>query len=230
MTTALGLITSAMKKIKVLTKSETPSSDEAADGLTALNAMLSSWSNDSLLCYARVSESFTLTPGTGTYNIGTSYTFNTARPINIVSAFIRESNTDYPLTIIPDEAYDALPYKTQTSSIPEFLNYVTGFPSGTIRLVDVPSAANSLFLTSEKVLTSFVLSDTVSLPPGWEEALIYNLALRMAPEYDADADALTVKIAQDSLSAIKLTVAKNRPILFEGAAGQKQNIYTGYYG
>lgn len=89
MTTALGIIKSAMRKVGVLTKTENPSADEAQDGLEMLNDLLSSFSNDSMVIYARYSEDFTLSGGTGSYTIGTGGAFNTARPVKIISAFIR---------------------------------------------------------------------------------------------------------------------------------------------
>ena len=51
MTTASDIIKKAMQKVGVLTKSESPSSDESADGLDSLNDLLSSWSNESMFIY-----------------------------------------------------------------------------------------------------------------------------------------------------------------------------------
>jgi hypothetical protein len=44
MATALDIITRALRKIKVLASGESPSSEESADCLDALNDMLSAWS------------------------------------------------------------------------------------------------------------------------------------------------------------------------------------------
>jgi hypothetical protein len=211
MSTALSLITKAMQKVGVLVKSESPSADESADGLDALNDMLSSWSNDSLLVYARVTESFTLAAGTSSYTIGSGATFNTTRPINIVQAHVRQtgSNIDYPISPVSDEIYQGVALKT-LQSIPFMLNYTNGFPTGTINLYPTPNEAFTLYLTSEKELTQFDLSTTVSLPPGWKRALIYNLAIELAPEYGQQLDPVTLKIANDSKMAIAQSIAKAR--------------------
>jgi len=108
MTTALDIIERAMKKAGVLTKSEVADSDEAADALVSLNNLLSSWSNESISVYARVTESFTLVGGTSSYAIGSGQTFNSARPIYIADAYIRISTLDYPITVINDEIYSLI--------------------------------------------------------------------------------------------------------------------------
>lgn len=60
MTTALDIIKSSMRKVGALTKTENPSADEAIDGLEMLNDLLASYSNDSMVVYARSVDSFTL--------------------------------------------------------------------------------------------------------------------------------------------------------------------------
>lgn len=228
MTTTLGLITRSLKLAKVSTKSETPAPDETADALVSLNAMLSSWSNDSLVCYARVTESFTLTPGTASYTIGTGQTFNTARPMFIASAFVRSSSLDYPLEIISDEEYNLFGTKTDQGT-PEALNYTTSFPVGRVRLFPTPDLADSLFITSEKEITSLALSDTISFPPGWEDALAYNLTMRIAPEYGQALDPLVISTAKETLGAIRLNVARNRPIKYEPSVSDVGNFYNGFH-
>lgn len=229
MTTALGIIVSALKKIKVLTKSETPDANDSADALVSLNALLSSWSNDGLTCYARVNESFSLVAGTASYTIGTGATFNTTRPLFIASAFIRSGTTDYEIKeIITDEQYDSLPVKT-TQSIPSVLNYTSSFPNGRIRLYETPSSNYSLYITSEKEITALAITDTISFPPGWERALTYNLAVEINPEYGQPLDALVFETAKDSLGQIRINTARNRPIMYKPSVGGVNNILTDSY-
>ncbi len=214
-----------MKKIGVLTKSETPDADEAADGLVSLNALLSSWSNESLLVYSRVTESFTLSGGTGSYTIGTGQTLSTTRPVKIIEAHTSDGSTDTHMDIISDEVYNTIPVKT-SQGIPEFLNFSNAYPAATIRLYPVPGAAYTLTLVSEKPLVTLALTDTLSLPAGWERALTYNLALEMAPEYGVQADPLIVATAREAKGAIALTIAKSRPMQ-PSPTSTKMNIYTG---
>jgi len=228
MTTALQIITKAMQKVGVLVKSESPSADESADALDMLNDILASWSNDSIFIISRVTESFTLAAGTSSYTIGASQTFNTTRPIYIVEAHIRQNNTDYPVSIEDDEIYQRVTDKT-LQSIPYMLNYSNGFPTGTIKLYPSPAEAYTLFITSEKELTSFALADTVSLPPGWKKALIYNLAVELAPEYGQNVDPVILKIANDSKGAITQAIMKNRTMDMQPSLNVGRfSVYRGY--
>lgn len=212
MTTALDIITGAARLLGVVRKGEALDADEAADGLSALNDMIASWSSERLFIAVRTRDSFTLT-ASATHTIGTDQTLNTVAPIRISNAFIRNGDLDYPLTIITDEEYDSLALKTLAASPPAYINYIKSNSSnvGTIRLYPVPSASDALHLLSEKAVTDVALtSDTVFLSQvGFKRALKYNLAIDLAPEYGVEPSNAVVAIARSSLGAIKLEVAKN---------------------
>lgn len=227
MTTALDIVTKALQKNGVLTKSETPSADEVNDGLSTLNAFVSSLSNDSMMIYARTIDNFPLVAGTAEYTIGTSQTFNTTRPMFIVEAHVRQGTTDFYLKVIPDETYAGIMDKT-ASSTPRFLNFTNGFPTATIKLWPVPDISYTLYIMSEKELSSFTLNQTVSLPPGWEQMLIYNLAVLTAPEYGQPLDQSVAAIASSSLAAVKRTIMKNRT-MDAPPVRPMGNFYNGYF-
>jgi len=230
MTTALQIITKAMQKAGVLTKSEAPAADEAADALYALNSMIASWSNDSMLIYARTLENFPITANVAEYTIGPSQTFNTVRPLFIVNAYLRSGTYDYPISIITDENYDDILDK-ETQGTPEFLNYTNGFPTAKIKLWSTPNSNYTLYLLTEKQLTEFSsLSQEVSLPPGWERALVYNSAPEISGDYGQEVPQSVLKIAAESKAAIRKTIMKNRtmdanPPLTSGY----NNVLTGWW-
>lgn len=227
MTTGLTIVTKAMQKCGILTKGQVPTGDEANDALSALNSMIALWANDSMNIYARTWESFTLTGGTASYTIGTSQTFNTARPVLIASAYVRNNTTDTNVSIVADEIYNQLIQK-DTQGIPEILNFDNAFPSATIRLFPVPSAAYTLFLLNEKPLTAFTLAGTVSLPPGWETALIFNLPEHIAGDYDQEVPASVQKIAISSKAGIQKSIMKNRSLDAFPQQMNQGNVLTGW--
>ncbi len=228
MTTALDIITQAMRKCGILSVNESPTAEEANDALAALNNMLESWSNDSLMCYARVWENFALTAGVGSYTIGPSQTFNTVRPIFIAASYVRNVTTDTPVKVVTDEIYNEQVMQKDTQGIPEILNLDNGYPYGTIRLFQVPSTALTLFILSEKALSTFTLNQTVSLPPGWKRALIYNLPEEISGDYNQEVPASVQKIAISSKGAIERAVMKARNFDAKPQAGNQGNILTGW--
>lgn len=73
---ALDLITGALRNINALEAGETPNAQDAADALQVLNDMLESWSVDHLFIYASVENLLTFVPGQYQYTIG-NYTAGT---------------------------------------------------------------------------------------------------------------------------------------------------------
>ena len=229
MTTARQIIRRSLQLNGVLTKNEAPAGDEASDGLIALNDLIESWSNDSLLIYARLSESFPLVSGQASYTIGPGGDFDTTRPMQILSAFTRIGNIDYKMSTINGVSFDQIPQKDISSSIPETIFYDGNAPLGTLTIYPVPTTGN-IHLRSEKQLTAFTTLDTdLDLPPGWDRALIYNLALETAPEYGQPANEVVYRVAMDALSKIKTAVARNKGMKMYPNNGGQNNIYTGWY-
>lgn len=208
----------------ILTKNEAMSSSEAEDANDTLNAMLSNFSNESMLITARTEETFNLT-GASKYTIGTGGNFNTTRPISIVAGYIRNGGTDFPLEIISDTNYNSIQDK-QTTGLPDKLFYDGAYPMGNITLAPIPSAGYTLTILSEKPLSILGLDDTFIFPSGWEEMIVYNLAIRLCLEYSVTPSDVLVMLARESKGNVKSAIAKNRPLKKE--VGGIQNIYTGY--
>lgn len=227
-TSALDIITGAAKLLGVIFKNEQLSADEANDGLIALNDMLDTWSNDNLATVAYTLENFSLT-GASSYTIGSGGTFNTSRPINIITAVVHLSSVDYNLDIIAPEQYQTeIAVKSTTSSIPEYLTYDNGYPLGTIKMYAVPTSGSTLYLQSNKPLSNLsALTTTVDLPPGWKRALKNNLAIDLAPEYGVEPPASVVRNAATALGAIKRSTSINNAMPLMPSNIRRYSIYSG---
>jgi len=228
-TTALDIINRAARLIGVTFKSEVLTADEANDGLTALNDMLDSWSNEDLLTYAYTLESFPLTSA-ASYTIGIGGDFNTSRPIDIASAVVRVGGIDYSLDIISLEEYQTeIPLKSIASPIPQLLTYDNGYPLGTMRIYYVPQGG-TLTLQSNKPLSNLSsLTSTVILPPGWNKALKSNLAIDLASEYGVEVPASVIAMAKESKGLIKLSTSVNNSMPLLPSNVREGNIYSGWW-
>lgn len=241
MTTPLDLIKDAMETARVYAPGESLSDFNARGALREMNRMFGTWSNQSLLLYQYVEDTLTLVIDQASYSIGASadYDFNTARPLKILKgSFIRVSDTDYPLWIEPIEKYREIGSKSDTGR-PRTLSYNPTYPYGTIYLWYTPSAADELHLLSEKPLSSIANADideTLSLPPGYEDAIVYNLALRLGPKYGKSVRPDVVKFAQDALDSIEIVNSTKLPKVdlevarFTNVRGSARTIEEGPFG
>lgn len=204
MTTANDLITKALKLNGKLGQGQTLSSYDADDCLGSLNAMLDSWWNERLLVPQILRETFTLVADDDDYTIGSGGQIATTRPIKITNAFITSNDIDYPMKILTVEEYDAIQSKTIESDYPSYLYYEQSYPLGVIYLYPVPSATNTLNFDSWKRIQSFsALTTEISLPPGYQRTIEYNLSIETAPLFGGvDIPPLVIKIAVESKAAI----------------------------
>lgn len=220
MPTARDIVTGAARLLGVVRKGVALDDDEATDGLEALNAMLLSWSSSSLNNIAPIRDVFTLVGGTASYTISEtgSPTVTAIVPTKITSAYISDGGIDYPLTEISSEEYEAIPLKT-TAGIPEYFNYTTGEDlepisgslayNGKIRLYPVPTSGTLNTLSEKPILRFATLNESNNLLPTWLRAIKYNLAIDWAPEFGIEPSAAVVKIAKESLGALRLTNARS---------------------
>lgn len=202
--TAADLIKASLRLIGV---SRNPKQEELTDALQALNMLLGSWANKRTAAYALTKENFALVAGVGSYTIGTGSTWNTIRPTRIEEAYIRDAdNIDYPVEIVRDlNQYARVLNKTEQAR-PTKLYYDPLYPSGMVYLSPVPETAETIYLHSMKSLTSFTtLTTDISLPPGYERALKFHLAVDLAPEFGVSVSVEVANGAEDSYRAIANT-------------------------
>ena len=234
---ASDIINASLKKIGVLAKGETASTNDSNDALNYLNYMLATWSARELLNLAQIQESFTLIANQQSYTIGVGANFNTAKPFNIKSAFVRDtSNYDTPVFPMTREEYFGIEDKLLSVARPTDLFYDKGSThqttdTGTIYLYPIPDASTTytLFIESEKAWTDLgTLSTTVNFEEMYTEALIYNLAIRLAPDYGKPVSAEVIAIAKETLGILE--TSNFRPIVMTtdlpGIKGKAFNIYT----
>jgi len=83
-TTAMDIITGALRNINALEAGETPSAADAADALMVLNDLIEAWSIDKLMIFSSVENILTFTPGQYQYTVGNPV--NTSTPSATPSA------------------------------------------------------------------------------------------------------------------------------------------------
>lgn len=203
--TAADVIKRALRLAQVFAQGEDPSgTDEETDALAVLNSMLASWSAEKLLVPYLVTDTLTLTASDGEYTFGSGGDINSARPLRIEHAYVRDSGgNDYPIKVINPEDYNNITLKTTTGR-PCQLYLILEYPLAKIKLYYVPDAAETLYLDSWKPLSSLATAaTTISLSGEYQKAIEFNLAIELAAEYNQTVQPFVYAEAERTKSLIK---------------------------
>lgn len=211
--TVLDLIQDALEEIGVYAPSETPTAADASKALRVLNRMMDAWGSRKLFAYNVNFSDFTLTPGRQPHTIGPSpgSDINTLyRPARIENAALILNNVtpavDIPLRIRDDDWWANQRVKDLTTNVPTDLYYSPDIPDGSLYLWPVPSFAYGLRLETWVSVAQFVnLTDTLSLPPGYHDAIMLSLAERLARPFGKALDAGLIADANRA----RVTIQKN---------------------
>jgi hypothetical protein len=209
MTTPADLINLALKMSNVLGVGQTASAEDMNDAFKLMQMMLAQWQRRRYLVYHLVNYSI---PATGAqfYTIGPGGNLNVPRPAKIESAFFRQVTTpvpnqpDYPLSILQArEDYDRILLK-QLQSFPQYVFYDSAFPMGNLYVWPIPNGTYEVHITVMEQLQSFPNINTVIvMPPEYEEAIMYNLALRLYAMYGLPPNPVVVKAASVALNILE---------------------------
>lgn len=209
MTTARDLILLTLKEAGALGVGQTALAEDTTDAMRILNAMLAQWQRRRWLIPSLTDVSLPAT-GAVSYTVGLGGNFNIPRPDKIQYAYARQTVPsqpnliDYPLgQIFSRENYSQISLKT-LNSFPSYFFYDAHWPLANLYVWPVPSSNFDIHLVIKDTLQSFAnLTDTVTLPPEYEEAIRYNLAVRLRPLYQLPPDPTLTSLAKVSLNTIK---------------------------
>lgn len=229
---AADLINDALAEIGAKGEADTVSPESQALGFTRLNSMIDRWGTQRLTIYQVVRTVFPLVSGTQTYTIGAGGTFNVVRPLWIPYAGLVLTsvtpNVENPIHVLTDQDWSNQGIKTLGSAYPSELYYDYNWAAGLaqITLWPVPTGSLSLALYLPTALTQYAdLSKTsYSFPPGYYEAQMYNLALRLWTPFNNAAPVpqdlrgnANQALGDIKRANIRLSTMPSDPALFQGS-------------
>ena len=207
--TASAIIKRAMRLIKAVAAGESPTAAEQQDCLTALNGMVDSWLLERLTIPQVLRTTEVLVSGTQDYTVGSGGNIDIDRPNWIQDAGIIPAGitSETPIAILSDDQWAQIRIKSQTAAFPMGIYYNYAFSSGlgTISVWPVPDTAPTLVIYTPKAsITTFAaLATSYVVPPGYERAITYNLALEIADEFSKPVPPAVAMIALESKANIK---------------------------
>ena len=230
MATASTLISASLRKLGVLAAGETLQGNDAVDGLSALNNMLESWRLEGLMSHTSTFNSISWASAVASKTIGTGGDVVTTRPVDILSAVWEVNNVNYPVDLINGSDWIELDPDDLTGT-PECLYFDAAYPLGVLKVWPIPDNAGTLKIQSPYPFATYAIGDTISLPPGVERAIIYNLAIELASEYEKEPPQVVLGLARDSKADVKRNNLKvprlKLPSNLPGMPGLKSDIEEG---
>lgn len=226
-TTAATIVNRAMKLLGILGESEVPTPEEMQDALRTLNSMVDSWSLEKLFIYEDVQRQAELDVDEPIVTIGPTGDIEALRPIKISNVLLSKDNRDIRLSILQRTQFQQISYKL-TPGLPSYVLYEPTIPDGTIYMHPVINQEGyTLKFDAQQLLFEFEQTTSVNLPPGYDKALSYGLAIEIAPEYNVPVTITLAQNLQAAKNRIK-TVNAETPILDIGAYhGYVFDIKTG---
>ena len=230
--TAGDLITAALKMADVVGTGQTPRAEESNDALRLLQAMLAQWARRRWLAWSIADLAI---PSTG----APSYPL-AVRPARITTAFARLTNPapsspiDYPLAVIGSrEEYNLIALKS-LSSLPATVFLDTAYPTATLYFWPVPTAAmyelHVGFQTALPTVTA--LAAPLGVPDEYQEAILFNLALRLMVAHGLTPRADLAALARGTMASLRDNNVQMRPLMMPPTLGGSGSsaVYAGLYG
>lgn len=234
--TARTLITRSLQLIGVVASGETPTADESNDGLLTLNDLLQQLQFQGLSIFTITRATKAIVASQATYTIGAAGDFNRLWTNRVDGAAILYTTPDpdveVPIRVLTEREWQNTAAKGQTSTVPNAVYLNPTYPLATLHVYPVATdtTVTLVLYIPEPVTTLATLDTAISLPPGYEAMLRYNLAMWLSPEYERPIDPVVAKMASDTMADVKR--ANFRPRLLRvdsaitGGQGATYNIYT----
>ena len=207
MATIRDLLTDSLKTIGVIEAGGTATAADAADGLTAARRLLDTCNANRLCVGAEARSTYPWPAATRARTLGPTGDLVGTRPLWLAGAsVIPAGQTDEmpmgrPLT---RRAYAEIPDKTTAGPSFTRYHYEPTFPNGTVTVYPVPTTASTLVVYAPVPLTTAVtLATPLSYAQGYEEALQYALAKRLAPVFRQPWSALLEGLLQEAMATIR---------------------------
>ncbi len=160
--------------------------------------MLDSWSTERLVVFGTTELT---APAAARITIGSMGDLVAERPMDVLTAFVREGGSDTTLRKCSTEYLDSIASK-DAAGTGYWFSYEGTMPDGTLRLWPVP--CGDVHLRCTLPVTQIAdPADELVLPPGWNHAMVLNLAVHLCEEYGFAVTPALASTAQTAKANIK---------------------------
>lgn len=214
----------SLRSINAIGQGVTMSANDVQVAFEAANDMIDAWAAKRLTIFQNLRYAHDVVTGKGTpadpYTIGPGGDLDQVRPLWISDATLMDLGNspnfelNPPLAILTPDEYARIPIKTLSAPLANCLFYNGKFVQtgsdhglGEIFLYPVPNGGLNLKLViyCPVPMVEFADVDTTDyyFPPGYREALRYQLAQRLAVEYGKEISAEMAQLCTDTFAVLQ---------------------------
>lgn len=186
--------------------SRIPSPAQFNDALLCFNRMTGFFNTNRLNIYSIAINLWPTVIGTQTYTIGPGGDWDGPRPQEIYRANMLFNTSPVirrKIKILSDAQWAEIKLQ-QVQTLPNSLYNDGNNPISTIYFYPIPSEVFQIELYTWQLLsTATDINTLIAYPPGYDEAIVANLAIRLIPTFQLKPRADVNEIARISLAAIQ---------------------------
>lgn len=206
--TAADLINDAARANGKLGPGRTLSASEQGDALRIFQRMIDAWTTERLMVFSLSRDVYTLIPGQGVVSIGPYGDWIAARPLKVESLGLVltgvQPNVETPIKLATEGEWQAIGVKDLTSPHPRVCSYNSGWPLAEFHFWPVPLEANDIAVyTWQQLASPAALESIVRFPPGYEQAIVDNLAVATCALFGRRPLPELVEAARESKARVK---------------------------
>lgn len=236
MTVVKDIVEDAVYELGILAPGDPLTPNISSHALRMLNRLVESLNIEGLLIYDEERNVYPLTVGTQTYELGPAtdpqldppITLSTTRPVLIsrLGVLLTENNptNEIGVSLLSDEDWAGVSVKQTTGGFPTGVHITGDFPTRKVECWPIPGMVCSLVVYNMRVIPTFTdLTNVISLPQGYEDLLMYNLAIRLAPSYGIQASPTTIELARQAKTRLRDIFTPECPISSDDALVGRAN-------
>jgi hypothetical protein len=174
------VLTDSLILVGAYAQGQTPNTDDMSLAYRVINRKLDSLSAEKLSMVGMQRKAYPLT-GAAFYPFGPGLTWApTNRPVKIKSASTLSAfNTEHPARLSTADQWAMVDDKSRTGVYIEDLFWDAGYPAGNIYVSPMPASGSCILWTFEAIPLLPAQTGTVSLAPGYEQAIVDIAAVEL---------------------------------------------------
>ena len=194
MTTVATLCTDALIEIGVGIPGETIDPAGGDHALRVLNRMTQQWNTEGIMIYTMDRQLFSLVNGQQLYTIGPGGDFNVPRPVAIEMVSVQNTAlpkpVEIPVRVLTDAGWRSIAVKNTPGVFPTMMWATGNVPLNQLYFWPVPgdSDYDVVLYTWGQTAAYAAITAATNFPPGYEEAIVTNLAVLLEASYGRQHD------------------------------------------